>query len=364
MLTLLHEAHCGIEKSKARARQVLFWPGINSDIENMISKCLICDRFRPQTVKEPLVSHEIPSLPYEKVGADICEYAGKSYLVIGCYLTKWVDIIPLKNKSAVEVTSKLKSIFATHGIPKTLICDNVPFNSWKMKSFARDWGFEIITSSPRYPKSNGFAERLVGIAKSLFRKAGLEKLNEALLEYRNTPISGINLSPSQMLLSRNLRTRLPITQTELKPTVKDQYREKVRSKQKQAKIYYDKHARERPEFIPGEKVMLRWENKWEPAIVLKKHSTPRSYWIRTKDNRVIRRNKFHLRKTKNQNLVTLDYYDLCNENEENISSEHPKIHNDPHHQNNSNNINRDCVYKTRSGRNVYRPSKYDNYVMH
>ncbi|XP_035211163.1 coiled-coil domain-containing protein 28B-like [Stegodyphus dumicola] len=71
--------------------------------------------------------------------------------------------------------------------------------------------------------------RLVGIAKSLFRKAGLEKLNEALLEYRNTPISGINLSPSQMLLSRNLRTRLPITQTELKPTVKDQYREKVRN---------------------------------------------------------------------------------------------------------------------------------------
>ncbi|KFM62105.1 Retrovirus-related Pol polyprotein from transposon 17.6, partial [Stegodyphus mimosarum] len=365
MLTLLHEAHCGIEKSKARARQVLFWPGINSDIENMISKCLICDRFRPQTVKEPLVSHEIPSLPYEKVGADICEYAGKSYLVIGCYLTKWVDIIPLKNKSAVEVTSKLKSIFATHGIPKTLICDNVPFNSWKMKSFARDWGFDIITSSPRYPKSNGFAEKLVGIAKSLFRKAGLEKLNEALLEYRNTPIPGINLSPSQLLLCRNLRTRLPITQTELKPTVQDQYREKLSSKQKQAKIYYDKHARERPEFIPGEKVMLRWENKWEPAIVLKKHSTPRSYWIRTKDNRVIRRNKFHLRKTKNEkNLVTLDYYDLGKENEENISSEHPKLHNDPHHQDDSNNINRDCVYKTRSGRNVYRPSKYMNYVMH
>ncbi|KFM67320.1 hypothetical protein X975_04927, partial [Stegodyphus mimosarum] len=175
----------------------------------------------------------------------------------------------------------------------------------------------------------------------------------------------INLSPSQKLLSRNLRTRLPITQTELKPTVEDQCREKVRSKQKQAKIYYDKHARERPEFSPGEKVMLRWENKWELAIVLKKHSTPRSYWIRTKDNKVIRRNKFHLRKTKNQkNLVTLEYYDLGKENEENISSEHPKIHNDPHHQDKSNNINRDCVYKTRSGRNVYRPSKYHNYIMH
>ncbi|GBO41607.1 Transposon Ty3-G Gag-Pol polyprotein [Araneus ventricosus] len=29
MLLLLHEAHCGVEKSKARARQVIFWPNIN-----------------------------------------------------------------------------------------------------------------------------------------------------------------------------------------------------------------------------------------------------------------------------------------------------------------------------------------------
>ncbi|XP_035225617.1 uncharacterized protein K02A2.6-like [Stegodyphus dumicola] len=298
MLTLLHEAHCGVEKSKARARQVLFWPGINSDIENMISKCLICDRFWPQTVKEPLVCHEIPSLPYEIFGTDICENTGKSYLIIGCYLTKWVDIIPLKNKSAVEVISKLKSIFATHGIPKTLICDNVPFNSWKMKSFARDLGFEIITSSPRYPKTNGFAEKLVGIAKSLFRKAGLEKINEALLEYRNTPISGINLSPSQMLLSRNLRTRLPITQTELKPTVKYQYRGESSNRLKSITI--SMQGKDLNLFLWK---MLRWENKFEPGIVLKKHSTPRSYWIRKKDNRVIRRNKFHLRKTKNQRLL-------------------------------------------------------------
>lgn len=70
MLLLLHEAHCGIEKSKARARQVMFWPRINDDIENMISKCVICDMYRPQTIREPLIPHKIPSLPYEKVGVD------------------------------------------------------------------------------------------------------------------------------------------------------------------------------------------------------------------------------------------------------------------------------------------------------
>ncbi|GBN61737.1 hypothetical protein AVEN_34508-1 [Araneus ventricosus] len=65
MLLLLHEAHCGVEKSKARARQVIFWPNIN-DIEKMISTCMVCERYRPQTTKEPLISHTIPHLPYEK----------------------------------------------------------------------------------------------------------------------------------------------------------------------------------------------------------------------------------------------------------------------------------------------------------
>ncbi|GBO00872.1 hypothetical protein AVEN_226932-1 [Araneus ventricosus] len=47
MLLLLHEAHCGVEKSKARARQVIFWPNNNDDIEKMISTCMVCERYRP-----------------------------------------------------------------------------------------------------------------------------------------------------------------------------------------------------------------------------------------------------------------------------------------------------------------------------
>ncbi len=73
-------------------------------------------------------------------------------------------------------------------------------------------------------------------------------MNEVLLKYRKTWISGINLSPSQILLSRNVRTCLPITQTSYK---KDQFNKKLISKQKQAKFYSDRHAQERPEFVPG-----------------------------------------------------------------------------------------------------------------
>lgn len=363
MLLLLHEAHCGIEKSKARARQVMFWPGINEDIENWISKCIVCDRYRTQTIKEPLICHKIPRLPFEKIGVDICEYGGKSYLVMGCYLTKWLDIEPLANKDAAEVISKLKPIFSTHGIPKTMICDNVPFNSWAMKQFEREWGFEIVTSSPRYPKSNGFAEKMVGIAKGILRKAGAEKLYEALLEYRCTPIVGINLSPSQMLMSRNLRTKLPITQVELQSKIQKSFKKKLLAKQLRTKFYYDRQAKERPEFRAGEKVMLRVRDHWEPATIEKKHSTPRSYWVKTKNNRIIRRNKSHLRKTKTQQYSVISDYgdDFCSSTVQNGSSENT-VESDPHHPLSNDNMTVN-YYRTRSGRNIHPPSRYNDYIM-
>ncbi|GBL82017.1 Uncharacterized protein K02A2.6 [Araneus ventricosus] len=199
MLNILHQAHCGMKKAKARARQVLFWPGIAKDIESMVSKCKTCERYRPRNVKEPLICHEVPNLPYEKIGTDICEHGGNSYLIIGCYLSKWLDIIKLSNKTSDEIIAKLKAVFSTHGIPKIIVCDNMPFASIKMKKFSREWGFEIVNSSPRYAKSNGFAEKMVGIAKSILRKAGTEtnKISEALVAHRNTPISGTNVSPAQ-----------------------------------------------------------------------------------------------------------------------------------------------------------------------
>ncbi|GBN74771.1 hypothetical protein AVEN_209677-1 [Araneus ventricosus] len=273
-------------------------------------------------------------------------------------------------------------MFATHGIPKIMISDNVPFSSWVMKKFSKEWCFEIITSSPRYPKSNGFAEKLVGIAKSLLRKAGPEKLYEALLEYRCTPISGMSVSPSQMLLSRKLRTKLPITQTELQAVVHKHFREGLIKKQARTKLYYDKQAHVRPEFISGEKVMVRVGTKWEPAVIVKRHSTPRSYLVKNKNGRIVRRNKCHIRKTNIQTNKELnpDYHDLgdewsiCGNNTQdnglyhsnnnpvnlNRNTSHTTSQNGYLHNNNSASSN--PVYITRRGRNVNRPSRYDDYL--
>ena len=42
MKKLLHTGHLGIVKIKNRAREIIYWPGINSDIENIVNSCEAC----------------------------------------------------------------------------------------------------------------------------------------------------------------------------------------------------------------------------------------------------------------------------------------------------------------------------------
>ncbi|CAB4011838.1 Hypothetical predicted protein [Paramuricea clavata] len=46
ILDKLHQGHQGIEKTKQRARQSVFWPRINKDIEDFVSKCSHCQELR------------------------------------------------------------------------------------------------------------------------------------------------------------------------------------------------------------------------------------------------------------------------------------------------------------------------------
>lgn len=130
-------------------------------------------------------------------------------------MSLWLEIVQLASKRAYDVIKVLKQIFSTHGIPSTLISDNMPFSSYEFKLFAKEWDFTIVTSGPHYSKSNGFAERGVQIAKNILRKN--TDLSIALLEYRTTPLTKINVAPCQLLYSRRIKTKLPISDKLLEP---------------------------------------------------------------------------------------------------------------------------------------------------
>ena len=53
MLQRIHEGHLGIEKCKARARAVMYWPGISESIKATVARCNICLKYRRSNQKEP-----------------------------------------------------------------------------------------------------------------------------------------------------------------------------------------------------------------------------------------------------------------------------------------------------------------------
>ena len=215
MLSRLHEGHLGTEKCRARARDIMYWPNMSTDIEETVARCATCATYRKRNNKQPMIPHEIPDRPWAKVGADIFSFKNQEYLVVVDYYSKFPEVEHLTCKTANGVISALRQIFSIHGIPEILFCDYMPFASHVMASFAEEMGFEIITSSPRYAQSNGQSEKFVGIVKSFMRKAHEEGRDiwMSLLHYRNTPITGAPYSPAQLLMSRKLRDKFRVHRT-------------------------------------------------------------------------------------------------------------------------------------------------------
>ena len=46
MLQRIHEGHLGISKCTARAKQVLYWPNMDKDVEQMVTKCTTCATYK------------------------------------------------------------------------------------------------------------------------------------------------------------------------------------------------------------------------------------------------------------------------------------------------------------------------------
>ena len=81
MLDKLHESHLGVEKCLQLARHIMFWPDMTNDIKTKVLNCTICLENRNSNVKEPMVSNDIPSIPWETVATDLFHWNDTNCIV-------------------------------------------------------------------------------------------------------------------------------------------------------------------------------------------------------------------------------------------------------------------------------------------
>jgi hypothetical protein len=71
------------------------------------------------------------------------------------------------------------------------------------------------------------------------------------------------------------------------------------------KNYYDRHAKDQPQFRKGQTVRFQDNSRWKPAVITYQHDQPRSYTIQTPYGNTYRRNAKHLIRT-NENFEILN----------------------------------------------------------
>jgi hypothetical protein len=292
MLEKIHEGHMGIEKCQSRAREVMYWPNMGQDIENKVNCCSICQKHRYRQPREPLIQHEIPCEPWVKIGADLFTLGGKNFLVVIDYTSNYPEVAELEELSAACTINHMKDIIARHGLPRTVITDNGPqFACREFAGFAKEYGFDHVSSSPEYPQSNGRAEKAVQIVKRLLKKAKEADADPylALLSYRATPLGG-DKSPGEICMHRKLRTKLPSVEEHMKIG-------KTMDAKPETKRYYDRGTRVLEPLDPFDTVRMQTKGVWAEKAMVQQQVAPNSYAIQTESGKCFRRNRKHLLKT-------------------------------------------------------------------
>ena len=288
ILNIIHQGHLGQEKCLLRARTSVFWPGITKEIINQVNQCEPCQKYQNKARKEPILQPEPPHRPWERLSSDLFEFRGQQYLLLTDQYSRFPVIRRLTSTTSSAVINHLKSIFAEHGIPTQLTTDNGPqYSSAEFKHFMNVYGVEHITSSPLYPQSNGFAERMVQTVENILQKCDENKEDPylALLSYRATPLDHQLKSPAELLTNRKFKTRLPAChRVLLNHSHHEVMKSKLIARQEKQAHYYNQHSGPPKKPFEADQPIRTYNHHsqtWEPGTIVKPAKQPRSYIIRS-----------------------------------------------------------------------------------
>ena len=213
----LHKGHLGVEKMKSLARQMCWWPELDSDVATTARNCEAClhkQKSRPKNWTPWPESYA----PWQRVHADFCgPFLNRYYaLVMIDSYSKWPEVFLTSMPTTSFVIQALRKCFSREGIPQVLVTDNgSQFCSGEMKTWLDSIGCRHLRTAPRHPCSNGAAENLVKTVKNALASANPKSLPELeafldnfLLQYRNAAHTTTKESPARLFKSRALRSSL------------------------------------------------------------------------------------------------------------------------------------------------------------
>ena len=174
MLQYINKGHQGKERCLLQARNTVFWPKMMYDVQELIERCIICQEHGKS---QPIIgtTQELPPFPWHTLATDIFYWNRMDFLIVAYVFSKYFLVRKLANSAFAAICAELATIVTELGLPHIIRSDNGPcYNFKEFQQFLQCYNITHHTSSPHHPRSNGFVERMVGVAKKLMDKAGKE----------------------------------------------------------------------------------------------------------------------------------------------------------------------------------------------
>ena len=167
----LHAGHQRFDSMLWRARQRVFWPGLEGNLQHYRASCTSCETHAPSQPKETLIITPPPEYTFQSTVANMFQHEGHTYMVYADRLTGWLKFAHFPyGATSLKIKIQLKPYFTRWDAPEQVSTDGgTNLASVDMAEFLKDWDVTARLSSVQYPQSNGRAEAAVKTAKRIIK---------------------------------------------------------------------------------------------------------------------------------------------------------------------------------------------------
>lgn len=221
LMTLIHQGHLGIVKTKLAVKKAYWWPAQDKQVEEFVRSCAQCESADKGQVllRPPLGKFVNPKNPWEEVSIDIlgpvldAEGVPKYTTVMIDRYSKWPEVEVTETTDTETVLAFITSVFLREGIPKVVTSDNGPqFTSERWAMFMKRNGIHHKLTPVYHPAGNGLVERFNRVVMGSIQAAisagkdWQKELKNTVWAYRITPTK-TGYSPFKILRGRDPFTR-------------------------------------------------------------------------------------------------------------------------------------------------------------
>jgi thymidine kinase len=306
--------HYGPEKTLQRMKQHVYFSGMHAYVAEYIKTCIKCQLYKKRlggrvqyqcTNVPPDIFHTISM---DLVGPYPTSLDGFSYImVVQDVLTRYLFILPLKGKTAEEISDNLvEHVFLKVGPPTRLLSDNAKeFHSTLLRRLSDTFGYKRLFVQTYRPQQNGANERshaeLYRWLKMYMYDAETTQCwpmfkNLLAYTYNTTPHSTLGgKSPFELIFGRKPPLQPFGWPTSTKPSdvdfvkflgLRDEQVQAIRAETRKVIEFNMRTSLERanrrlsaPDFLIGDDV-LELEFKVQPKVITQKKDWRPTYQVR------------------------------------------------------------------------------------